>query len=568
MRALLLATLLGSSVTLANPLIFPSNYAGLSIRGPGPGLDWGQPLAAGDFDNDGFEDLVIAASRAAAGESSRVFIIRGRGGLAGAGQIDLADIPADQVIQSGEPEDNLGSSVAAGDVNDDMIDDLLLVASGADFSGRPDRGVAYLIYGDPDFFQEPVRNLQSDEAWDLRLLGPVTGGDMGGSSLFGGEDAQAAAIGDVNGDGIGDIILGVHLADGSKSTAGRVYVRFGSASEPTSRTLNLASSNTRDVEIWGQGEFDQLGTMVTSGDITGDGIDELIIGNPSASRGVFSTEGVTYVLRGRTEWPAFINLFNTDADLTILGGRLNDNVGQSVTVGDFNNDTFGDLAIAAPGAELGPVQTQQGDGVVYIFCGGPQFAEGQFFFDLLTDPADAIFVGEPRQRLGSILQSADINLDGFSDLIASQPNAGSNANGVVEVLFGRDFVRPAQFHSGIDTNLRIYGNPNEQLGVWVGTSDFNGDGRPEILCSSPDQNAVAGTVYAWYVAGDTDLDGDVDAFDLAVFQRCLGENDGRPLSPECQRVDFTLDGFVSSADWLAFEMDTQGPLASEEDWAD
>lgn len=560
MRLLILAAFVLPPMAISSPLIYTGLNAGVSIVAPSTGLDWGRPLGAGDFDNDGFDDLVVANTQGSAGLVSQVFIVRGRPELSSLGSIDLSVVPADQVI-SGEVDDNLGASVAVGDVNGDLIEDLIIVASQADFMFVADRGVAYVIFGGTNFFDSTIRDLTVPGHWDLRLVGPVPSGDMGGSTFFGGEDAQAAAVGDINNDNIGDIILGVHLADASKDAAGRVYVRFG-GQDPSGTTLRLDQQNDRDVEIWGQGEFDQLGTAITTGDITGDGIQDLILGNPSANRAVFTSEGAVYVFRGRQNWPSAINLANSAADITIIGARRNDFVGQSVATGDFNGDNFTDLAIGAPGVELGQIVTFDGDGIVYLFCGGPALASGTLSYDLLVDQADAEWRGEPQQQLGELLVAANLNQDLFDDLVASQPFGGpAQTTGVVDVLFGKAFARPAQFNTAIDSGIRIFGSTDEQIGNWIGTADLNGDAQIELLISAPERGSIPATVYAWYITGDVDFDKDVDLADIAVYQACVDASGANALAAGCALLDYTLDGLVTASDWLTLERVNHGPNA-------
>lgn len=558
MRTILLAAMLLPQICVGAPLMLSSLDAGLRVGGPVAGIDWGRPIAAGDFDGDGYDDLVVAASESFGGVTSYVYVIRGRRDLAGAGYIDLSLVPADLVFEGEQTDDNLGASVAVGDVNGDDIDDLLLVASTADALSLADRGIAYLMYGSPEFYANPVRSLIDLGSWDVKLIGPVPAGDMGGSSLFGGLDAHGAAIGDVNGDEFGDIVLGVHLADGSQSDAGRAYIKLGAAF-PSGSVFNLANSGQYDSVIWGAGQLDELGTMVAVGDITGDGIGDVILGNAYASRGLFTSEGATYIFRGRSTWPTFVNLFSAAADITIVGGRLDDRLGDMVTTGDYNGDSITDLALAAPGAELGPVSTQTGSGIVYMLLGGSHLQSGNILYDLLSTSLDATFVGDAQENLGTGMASADINRDGVCDLVAAERFAGPSTNGVVEVLFGHDFTPGTQFEAGVSSDLRIEGEPSDRIGFWVGTSNVNGDGLPEVLFSTPFNNGNAGTVYAYtHVTGDIDLDESIDAFELAAFQVCAGDAD-TPQVDACSALDFSLDGAVSAEDWLTFEQLVTGP---------
>lgn len=545
---------------LAGPRVAVSTDAATIVRGPGANLDWGRPLGSGDFDGDGFDELVIPASESFGGGISTVHVIRGGPGGHARGVLNLASAPADLVISGAEPDDNLGGSVASGDVNGDGVDDLLLAATTADFSGIPDRGIAYLLFGGPDFFASPTRDMSDPADWDLRILGPVAGGDMGGASLFAGADAQGVAIGNLNGDEYGDLVLGVHLADGNQDAAGRVYVRFGGPL-PSGFTLNLASSTAYDFVVWGAGELDELGTVVLTADLTGDGIDELILPAEYGSKGLFTSEGEAFIFRGRKTWTASLfNLATAPADITLRGAREWDNLGASAAVGDFNGDGVMDLATAANGADAGAHNDQRGDGIVYGLLGGPQYQAGTHVIDYAVHAADFTLIGEFEENLGTLLTAGDYNGDGYDDIAAAEWFAGPSVNGAVEVLFGRDFAPGASYTANVSTDLRIEGQASDRISFSLGTANLNGDALPEITFGTPFNNGNAGTVYAYtFVSGDADGDRDVDVRDLAALQPCVGVAfTGSPTLP-CVLLDFSLDEALDGADLDGFLEVWTGP---------
>ncbi len=539
--------------------IVNSDSVGTIYPGPVADADWGRPLGAGDFDGDGFDDIVVAACESFGSVFSTVHVVRGGPAAHGRGVQDLAVVPADLVITGAQVDDNLGASIAAGDVNGDLIDDLLLVASTADYGGISDRGIAYLLYGSADFFASPTRDLAVTANWDLRILGPVAAGDMGGSSLFGGSDAQAAAIGNLNGDAYGDIALGVHLADGDQNGAGRVYVRYGGPF-PSGITLNLATSSNYHVQILGAGELDELGAVVKTGDITGDGIDELILPNEYWSAGLFTSEGAVHIFRGDTTWDSYINLATTNADITLRGDYDYDNLGESAAVGDFNGDSIVDLAAAAPGADVGTPTTQRGDGIIYCLLGDPAYQTGTHVFNFTTDSADFTFVGEFEENLGTLVTSGDYNGDGIDDIAAAERFAGPSTNGVVEVLLGRDFPPGAVYAANADTDVRIVGAPSDRIGFWLTTANTNGDALDEVVFSTPFNNNNAGTAYVYtYVSADYDSDRDLDLMDFGMLQPCIETVFATPPTLPCVLLDFSLDEQVTADDLPGLEANWTEP---------
>ncbi len=538
-------SVLMATAAAAAPRVVSSDDVGLIVRGPSTADDWGRPLAAGDFDDDGYDDLIIADALTFGGSTSRLFIIRGGSGQHGFGLLDLASGAfADQVIIGAQVDDNLGASIAVGDVNGDGVDDLLVAASLTDSGGIADRGAVYLIYGNEQFFANSERDLALPGTWNLRILGPVAAGDMGGSSTFGGGDGNAIAIGNLNGDAFGDLVLGVHLAEvGSIGNAGRAYVVLGEA-WADGTTLNLALSSDYDVVVNGIGELDELGAVVLTGDITGDNIDELILPTRFWNKGLFTTEGAVFIFRGRTTWSRAFGA--SGADIWLRGARSYDQLGEAAAVGDFNGDGVGDLAVAATGFDAGPLNTQRGEGAVYGLLGSSTYQSGKFVIDYINTNPDFLFVGEFQENLGTLVAAADFNGDGIDDIAAAERFAGPSINGAIEVLLGRDFAPADTFLAAVDTDIRLIGAPSDRIGFWLTTSNVNGDALPEVYFSSPFNNGGLGTAYAYtYVSADADFDRDSDLSDFAAAQVCVGAP-ARTLP--CVLFDFSLNEVIDAAD--------------------
>ena len=537
----------------AQPVQSDSSEAGTLYGGAIAGQDWGRPVAAGDLNGDGFDEVIVSASESWGGVTSRVYIVRGGPGRHALGSVDLSAGGVDQVVLGAAVDDNLGSSLATGDINGDMIDDLVMCASGADFGGLVDRGIAYVVFGDPNFFDVSTRDLAVGGSWDMRILGPVAGGDMGGMNSFGGLDAQAAAVGYLNEDAYGDIALGVHLADGAANGAGRAYVLFG-APYVSGFTFNLSQSGLGFARIDGAGEYDELGTVVCAGDLTGDGMDELILGVEYASQGLFTSEGAVYVLRGRANWPSQMYV-SSNTDIKLLGVRNYDGLGEALAVGDFDGDQVIDLAAAAPGADAGEYTNQRGDGFVYGLLGSTAYQSGTYLIDYASATPDFLLIGEFEENLGTLLSAADFNGDGIDDIAAAERFAGPATNGVVEVLLGREFAAGAIYEANVNTDLRIVGAAQDRIGFSLGACNVNGDGVDEILFGTPFNNSDRGTVYVYtYVSGDADADRDRDLVDFAAFQTCYED-----AAAACAVFDFNLDEVLGGADFAVWGERMTGP---------
>jgi hypothetical protein len=273
-------------------------------------------IAIGDINGDGFADLILGDPAADVEEGNRrdagkVYVIFGRSSLENL--YDLAKYHADIVVTGARPGDMLGTSVAVGDINGDGRLDLIIGAAGVDGpDGLPERrrdaGAVYVIYGRPN----PNKLIDIfDGDQDITIYGE-TPGDRFGASV---------ATGDLNGDGIADLIIGATDADGprkERANAGQVYVLFGSTSFP--KTIDLARRNA-DMTIFGRNATDQVGSIVVSAEVNGDSFADVIIAAPQADGpgNGRNNAGEVYIIFGATTLPARVDLAKDRPDVTIYG---------------------------------------------------------------------------------------------------------------------------------------------------------------------------------------------------------------------------------------------------------
>ncbi len=411
---------------------------------------------AGDVNGDGLADFIIGSV------ANRCYVVFGK---ADSTSIDLASL-GDQgfIIEGDEANDQAGISVSsAGDVNGDGLMDLIVGAPRADTFGVSifdiiaDSGVSYVVFGKADTGLVSLGNLSGQ---GFRINGAAAG-DLSGTSVSG--------AGDVNADGLADVIVGAPQAsDASGPEAGRSYVVFGKTDSATVRLGNLGS---RGFRLDGQGSGLNAGRSVSGvGDVNADGLADVIVGAPNGS-----VSGRSYVVFGRTDTEPVPLPFLTDIDeafdgFVIRGEQAGDLFGFSVAgAGDANGDGLADLVIGAPGYDS---SGGNNIGRTYLVYGkldqapvrvanlaGQGFSLGGF------GPLDAAGT--------SVAGAADLDGDGRGQFLFGAPNND----------FSSRFDAGLAVVSGDPVSLLIDG---DATGSFAGSSvsgvgDVNGDGLADLL---------------------------------------------------------------------------------------
>jgi hypothetical protein len=475
----------------AAPIEHFSNETRIAILSPAANSDFARPLVTGDFDGDGRADIVIGQSNSP--NFANAYIVRGQP-LAGPTPqvVDLASVPASKRLFGPDQTINLPTALAVGDLNGDGFDDLALTAPIMSPLGRTHAGQVYVVLGGPNFFNAPTDlNLSAPTgASVVTFYGAVNAGDLGSQSAFGGMDAYGLAMGDLNGDGIDDLVVGAHLASpSSRGQAGQVYVFFGRTTLAGGQAFDLANA---DVRIDGARQYYETGTRVAVGDITGDGIADLIIACDNAGEQTFflSSEGIVYVLRGRTSWSASYDLRNITPDLKILGRRDGDGLGSSVALADMNRDGILDLCLGATGG--GSIPALNDDfGSVSVFFGGAALGTLPRTINMATTAPNIEWTGPSAFcNLGWAMTAGDFNGDGHTSIAASAvfANYGSEStNGFIEVLDSRaTWPANALVRSALgEHDRRVIGPPQGRYGFALVSGDTDGDGIDELVIGAP-----------------------------------------------------------------------------------
>lgn len=324
--------------------------AGFQLIGGTAGENAGYSVsAAGDFNGDGFADLIVSAPSSDVGgsNSGRTYVVYGRSGntTINLSSLSVANNTRGFMIQGSSAADQLGWSVSdAGDVNGDGLSDLLIGAVTANMNGTSSGG-AYVIFGKTGNSGATI-NVSAMTATNS-TLGFVVSGSAASDQL----GYAVNTAGDVNGDGLSDLIMAGQLADGSGTDAGKFYVIFGKTSNTGINVAALtASTNTFGFVINGSSSGDFAYNVSSAGDLNGDGLDDLILGAPGAD-GSGANIGKAYVVFGKTDGtPVDVSALSAAGNtqgFVIFGSNANGQIGRSVSAaGDLNGDGLADLIVS------------------------------------------------------------------------------------------------------------------------------------------------------------------------------------------------------------------------------
>lgn len=467
------------SLARAQTLIdLKTRRASLEVAGRMESEKMGRALTVGDFNGDGFDDIIIGAPfEVADSTKARVYVVFGSDNLPS--KIDLILLPADLEIIAAQPADGMGTSGLLLDVNLDGKDDLLIGAPFSSINEKQKAGRVYVIFGRPAF--PGVIDLSESSA-DITILGESLDDNFG----------FALASGDITGDKLLDLIVGAQGATTPNGVStGKVYAFF----LLEGANGDVEASSLVSIQVYGKDDNDRIGYAVGSGNLNNDAFDDLIIGsfkrNVSISR---IDAGETYVIFGLTlSGSLVIDLKSQDADVTLSGGKTRDHLGISVNAGDVNGDMIDDLIVGARQAENG---TLTNAGAAVIFFGSSNWP---LEIDLQSDSPDVKIIGEESSALlGSTVSSGDLNGDGVADVILGAPFGGAADRfgaGKSYVIYGG-----ANLNSQIDlfsqsADITILGEDSLDLsGVAFAVGDVNNDGLNDLIVGAEDAGS-AGKCY-------------------------------------------------------------------------
>lgn len=397
------------------------------------GDELGRQLKVGDVTGDGVDDVVTGTlARGSIGGAAVL-----PGGTLASGDIDALGFR----IEAGAASSGASRSVGVGDIDGDGVDDIGI-------------GVPYAT-------ADGVRILLGPVTADVTLesghwLSAPTG-------VFAGHGGD---VGDVDGDGLADAVIGAHADSTGGSWAGAVYVVYGPI--------------TTDVDLVGDGATRLESTEANSGtgrwiradgDYNGDGVSDLLVASPLSSY-AGTQAGAAYVVYG----PPTDGLDFAEADGRFYSTRPGDYFGTGIGHGDVDGDGTDDVLVGGSGAST--------EGSAYVFLA----SDGEYTIDDAALRFAGVSVAE---SLGTDLRAGDLDGDGAGDLVLGAYGA-SAYDGAVYLFRG---PAPGVYGPG-DADVALLGSGRETAGNSVQLGDLDADGRLELLVGAPAASG-AGALYVF-----------------------------------------------------------------------
>lgn len=356
---------------------------GIRVTGVAATNKAGTAISFGDINGDTVDDLLVGAP-GVGGNAGATYAVFGSAAtwtghtpvlltaLAGSTGVNGTNgVRINGTLASNELS---GSSLANCDVNSDNISDVIIGAPQATSSGRTNAGRAYIVFG-------------KDTAWLSTFNVSAIDGTNGSTDLGAFTDHKAGtavACGDLNADGIPDVVVSAPYSNTTGTLNGSVYVQYGHTGAWTATTdLNSLRYYADGFRLDGDNNEQVGASLIVGPDLNGDGVQDLIIGVPKKAPGGKTDAGGAYVYFGTDSAALSTNTLNTldgTNGIIIDGAHTGDQAGTNVASGNVNGVKQNAALIGAPFVTAG---ANSGAGKTYMIQGKPSWPNTHYDLGIL-----------------------------------------------------------------------------------------------------------------------------------------------------------------------------------------
>jgi hypothetical protein len=455
-----LSLIIGAVPAVAQDVNMAAGGSESMWRGTQPSAMAGLFLGQGVLGFDNRRDLIVGAPGNGSGPG-KVFVIFG--GTTRHGNWSLSS--ADVVFNGTTGPDRFGTATAVGSIRtteqSESSRDIAIGAPGVNGGN----GAIYVFSRVGGFRERDVLSASTNQTdgYALRILGRP--GDQLGTALF---------TSDVDNDGFRDIVAG---APGTN----RIYVIRGGTSPAAGSTIDLAIvAPLAELTASGIIGAGRLGKTVVAGDVTGDGLSDLLMSAPHED----GAAGRVYMLAGRPAGLAGAIDLTTSATAVFTGAGAGDLSGIGLTVADFDIDGIKDIVIGAPLADPGG---RIDAGAVYVIWGRAAVGTRSLL------AADATFWGETHGRqLGALVTSGSVNRDNGDDLVMLARGA-RGGYGELQMYYGASrSTRTGIIDLARGMPRRLFADPPEGPIDAAAIFEVTGEGARDVIAGVPTATSAVG----------------------------------------------------------------------------